>query len=328
MITLRGPVSLAEDRAERLDRVLWHIEGHLAGDLSLAALAGVACYSPEHLLRVFQRAFGETPQHYVTRVRAENALNYLMYCPLRSITEIATESGFSTPSYFSTAFRKWVGVSPQEWKDFAYRGNCRFWDDSGLLLLPEGSRAAQIARNYRRHEMPELAPEDVTVVDTEPQRIAVLRSIGGYTPSALRKTWLTFYRWANGRGLWRRAGSPFGVLRSNPLVTDPQRCLYYAAVPVDDTFVEDGSVRALEVEANTYAMCRFRISGHQIGERDLVSVYLRLYHSWMEHAGLEPYHLRSVEIMPDAFPAVSLKGHSMTVGVPVRPARIYPVENG
>jgi AraC family transcriptional regulator len=324
VLTLSGPVNTAQDRSERLDRVLWHIEDNLASDLSLERLAEVACWSAEHFHRVFSRVFGDTPQQFVNRIRLENAANYLMYCPLRSISEIAAESGFSTPAYFSTAFRKHFGVTPQMWKQVAYREHNRFWSRlSDLSDLPASTRARQVVLRYRGFAAPEEDLDGVEIRRLPEERIATLRSVGGYSFSAVRATWIAFQRWAQQRGLWKLARVRFGVLRSNPLVTDPRQCLYYAALSVPENVESEGMVRVHTGPENTYAFYRHVNTSRALDERGLVGVYLRFYHRWMRSAGMEPFHLRFVEIMPETLPLFSWKGVALTLGIPVRPARLF-----
>jgi AraC family transcriptional regulator len=324
MLTLSGPVTTEQDRSERMDRVVWHIEENLPFDLSLERLADVACYSTEHFHRMFCRTFGETPQSFVHRVRLENAANYLMYCPLRSISEIAAESGFSTPAYFSTAFRKHFGVAPQVWKRVAYRGHNQFWEHpSAFADLPDDSRARKIVLTYRTFPEPVKDLEGVEVRSMPAERVAVLRSAGGYTFAAVRGTWLALQQWAQRRGLWKGARQRFGVLRSNPLVSGKKQCLYYAAVSVPDSVEPEGAVRVYTVPENLYALYRHRNTSRALDEEALVSVYLRFYHRWMRTAGMEPFHLRSVEIMPETLPLLSWRGAEITLGIPVRPARLF-----
>ena len=52
--------STERDYRERVNRVIFHIEGHLDGALVLRDLAKVACFSPFHFHRIFSAFVGET----------------------------------------------------------------------------------------------------------------------------------------------------------------------------------------------------------------------------------------------------------------------------
>ena len=88
---------------ERLLRVLAHIHDHLDGDLSLDALADVACMSRFHWHRVFRAMTGETLADVVRRIRLSRAANALVRED-RPIEEIAARYGYSGPAGFSRAF--------------------------------------------------------------------------------------------------------------------------------------------------------------------------------------------------------------------------------
>ncbi len=106
---------LAEYEA-RLLRVLAHIHDHVDGDLSLDALAEVACMSRFHWHRVFLAMTGETLADAVRRIRLLRAANALVRED-RPIEEIAARYGYSGPASFSRAFRAALGVAPGEFRE-------------------------------------------------------------------------------------------------------------------------------------------------------------------------------------------------------------------
>lgn len=101
---------------ERLLRVLAHIHDHVDGDLSLDALADVACMSRFHWHRVFRAMTGETLADAVRRIRLSRAANALARED-RPIEEIAARYGYSGPASFSRAFRAALGVAPGEFRE-------------------------------------------------------------------------------------------------------------------------------------------------------------------------------------------------------------------
>jgi AraC family transcriptional regulator len=56
-----------------LQRVRDYVEVHLDKDLSLTALADIACLSPYHFSRSFKESAGVGPQRYVIQRRLERA---------------------------------------------------------------------------------------------------------------------------------------------------------------------------------------------------------------------------------------------------------------
>ena len=99
----------------RLERVLEYIaaNGHL--DLKLDDLAKVAEMSRFHFARLFRVGMGVTPHRYLMDQRLQQAKT-LLSLDTRSVTEVATETGFANAGHFARAFRRHVGVSPTQWK--------------------------------------------------------------------------------------------------------------------------------------------------------------------------------------------------------------------
>lgn len=86
-----------------------------AGDISLYSTASHVGISPNHLSTVFAQETGENFIEYLTRVRLEKAKQLLANTGMKS-ADIAAETGFSDPHYFSYIFKKNVGISPREYR--------------------------------------------------------------------------------------------------------------------------------------------------------------------------------------------------------------------
>lgn len=98
---------------QRISEVIHYILENLGGDVSLGTLAKRANYSPYHFQKLFKEQVGESPKHYVVRLRLENAAHYLIIHRDKSITEIALDSGFTSGSTFARAFKQHFGISAE-----------------------------------------------------------------------------------------------------------------------------------------------------------------------------------------------------------------------
>jgi AraC family transcriptional regulator len=99
----------------RIRRVDDFLRENLATSISLDDVADIAGVSRFHLLRLFKHAHGETPFRRLTRMRIETAKERLLSSD-RTITEIAFACGYGNSAHFATAFRRWVGVSPAQYR--------------------------------------------------------------------------------------------------------------------------------------------------------------------------------------------------------------------
>jgi two-component system response regulator YesN len=93
-----------------------YIDAHYANpDLSLNEVAARVNLSPSHFSTVFSHETGETFKEYLTRLRIDRAKELLRTTGLKSF-EVAYQSGYNDPHYFSFIFRKNTGVSPQQFR--------------------------------------------------------------------------------------------------------------------------------------------------------------------------------------------------------------------
>jgi|SRR5215510_1376000 len=70
---------------------------------------------PVHFVRAFRKFFNCTPGEYLRRCRVEKARSLVAGSKI-SLSEAALESGYSDQSQLSKAFRRYLGVSPREYR--------------------------------------------------------------------------------------------------------------------------------------------------------------------------------------------------------------------
>lgn len=103
------------DQPDQL-RALWERVARSLGDKwSLSRLSAEAGYSNEHLRRLCRRQLGRSPMHQVTYLRMRHAAE-LLCTSQKTIEAIAFEIGYQNPFVFSTAFTKWIGWRPSEYR--------------------------------------------------------------------------------------------------------------------------------------------------------------------------------------------------------------------
>lgn len=108
--TSAGRLSIAQQK-----RIEDFIAAHLGRSISLSDLASVAEMSRFHFARTFVRTYGRSPHQYVLLKRITYAATLLATTRM-PIVDIASITGFSAPSRFSTAFRRMIGRSPRQFR--------------------------------------------------------------------------------------------------------------------------------------------------------------------------------------------------------------------
>lgn len=101
-----------EPRAVRLAQE--YLADRLGEKVSLEDLARVAGLSRYHLLRVFKRATGLPPHAWQTQLRLDRARRLLTLG--REIADVALETGFTDQSHFSNTFKKYMGMTPSQYR--------------------------------------------------------------------------------------------------------------------------------------------------------------------------------------------------------------------
>lgn len=88
---------------------------------TLAGLSAECGVSPHHLVDLFTRHIGVPPHRYLTRTRLENARDALSETDI-GVADLALELGFSSGQHFATAFKRFTGLSPYQYRQAVRTG--------------------------------------------------------------------------------------------------------------------------------------------------------------------------------------------------------------
>ncbi len=100
----------------RVARVLHHLHTRYAEPLTINALAEDAHISKYHLCRLFRTDTGMSIIQYLNEQRLSSARRLLLQTR-RSITSIAQDCGFGSPSHFCAMFREREGMTPRDYRN-------------------------------------------------------------------------------------------------------------------------------------------------------------------------------------------------------------------
>ena len=84
--------------------------------LSVTSLAEIVNLTPAYLCVLFKQATGKTINEYLTQERLNHAKDLLTHSNIH-LYDICYNVGYFSPSYFSRMFKKYVGVTPKEYRE-------------------------------------------------------------------------------------------------------------------------------------------------------------------------------------------------------------------
>ena len=95
-----------------------YIENHyMELDLSVEVIARECGYSSYYFSRIFKELVGMNPVEYIKQIRIREAKRRLEEQNIK-VTDVAELVGYSNASNFYSTFKKMVGMTPSEYKEF------------------------------------------------------------------------------------------------------------------------------------------------------------------------------------------------------------------
>jgi AraC family transcriptional regulator len=253
----------------RMHAVIEHIDRHLAEELDLATLAGVAHFSAFHFHRLFGALTGEVLGDYLRRRRLEVAAVRLRAQLQVPVLQVALGVGFGSAEAFTRAFRARFGCSPTQWRN-----------SKRDQMTRKPRQAAKVApRKNGGSRKPENAM-NVKLIDREPVRVAYLRLTGPYGPPVGRFWMETVAPWMATNKLFGR--DRFGISLDDPTVTKPAQCRYDACVESREGEVLSGSPQHKVIPGGRYACLAFEGTSAEIG-----AAWDALLRDWLPGSGLQ-----------------------------------------
>jgi AraC-like DNA-binding protein len=105
----------AQNKHRLLEKVNCYIYRNLNRPFNIQTMASQLGYSPNYLGAAFKAKYFVTLEEYIKTLRIDRARNRLSGTSM-TISEIASELGFSSLYSFSNCFRRTVGISPSEYR--------------------------------------------------------------------------------------------------------------------------------------------------------------------------------------------------------------------
>jgi AraC-like DNA-binding protein len=97
-------------------RIIDYLTENYANKISLDRIAHNMYLSPVYISKIFKEETGESPINFLIKIRLEKAKDILGNAGLGSIKSIANDVGYDDVYHFSKLFKKYYGISPQNYR--------------------------------------------------------------------------------------------------------------------------------------------------------------------------------------------------------------------
>lgn len=111
-----GPTLSCGNQKTRMDRIAAFVEDNIHRPLCPADIAAYLDLSEKQVSRIVYASEGFSTKRFITLAKIEQAKKMLAN-PSYTLSEIAKELGYTTTSYFTTAFRKHEGITPGAYRE-------------------------------------------------------------------------------------------------------------------------------------------------------------------------------------------------------------------
>lgn len=276
----------------RINRVIDHVENHLAEPLALEELARVAAFSPFHFHRLFTAATGETLYQFVLRLRLERAASQLCQQPEKSVTAVALDCGFGGSAAFARAFKAAYGMSATDWRAGGSK-NCkpirkeRKAPSDAPLYLGSTAAADRDGASPWSQAMPQAMkePKSIRVEELPATTVAYVRYVGPYAGDAelFGRLFGKICTWAGARGLMGPSTQFLSIYHDNPEITAEQNLRVSVCATVPPGTQPEGEVGVMELPAGKCAIAHFEVATSEFG-----AAWNWLYGKWMPESGFQP----------------------------------------
>ena len=128
----------------KLTPAIYFVQNHYSERIYADAVARMCDLSPAHFSKVFRQRFKMSFQDFLLRYRVAKAC-CLIASHDAAISDVCYAVGFRDPSYFTRMFKRYIGVSPSEYRGSALQGK-KMMEALGGIDEPDTS-SSQVVRS-------------------------------------------------------------------------------------------------------------------------------------------------------------------------------------
>ena len=253
--------NIADENIARINKAILFIEENIQSKLLLEAIAKEAHFSPFHFHRLFSVVMGETVHSFISRRRIEKAASLLLHKKSIPVTEISEKVGFSSLSTFSRAFKKFYGLSPQEFKESStekFSKICKTKSKNGQIKVSFEQYISSIQKSLNWMQM--NAKTKVTSLD--PIELAYISHVGKI--DLIGNVLNELVRWATPKGLMNQENLRMvTIYHDSPKITDPNHLRMSACMILNSPTTVEGRVGLRTFEPGKCIVSRLEIAPYE-----------------------------------------------------------------
>lgn len=263
----------------RVNRVVDYIEDNINEQLSLQKVSEIAHFSPFHFHRIFSVFMGETLNGFIKRKRVEKAARVLLIEQEKTISEIAYECGYNSPSVFCRNFKERFKLNAQEFREnradkLSKISQLKSKIDKSDKEQQEYLRNVKILKDLKMKK-------NIVIKDMPALNLIYVRHIGAF--DQIRFAYEKLMKWAGPRDLLNFPKTQtVTVYHDDPTITDIEKLQQSACITVDREVKTEGEVGNMSLPASKCVVGHFDISVNEF-EHAWNSVCV-----WMSESGYQP----------------------------------------
>lgn len=232
--------------------IMYYIYKYVDTDINLDELSHDLGISKFHMHRIFKKEFEKNIYESIKSIRLQKASSLLLTNSHATISEIASNCGYSSHASFIKAFKERFSRTPSVWRSKEYRKNYFLNERSFANLEMKVVKMPKIDVYYIRHK--------------------------GYNEK-IKKVWQKLQTWVYFNEI--KEYQQIALYHDNPTITSLEQCHYVACISTEQSLT-NSSLSKLTIPKGVYA--KFDFSGKY---GDVLEFMQWVYFEWLPENGYE-----------------------------------------
>ncbi len=225
---------------EQINLALAYVHNNFGANITADDLANESGYSIFHFHRIFKDITGESVNDYIRNTRLEKASNLLLYNQHKTIEMIARDSGFSTGTGFSAAFKKKFSMTPKDWRKGGYDVKASKSSQNGISMIEVDE---------------DIDIGNPIIVSNQSIPMVYMRTYGYEDDMSF--IWNHMHDWCEKMGVLEEAHKYVGLFHNHPSFIPYNTARYLACIKTDQDVFRSGKVGRCKVSEGKFAKFEF-----------------------------------------------------------------------